>query len=109
MIQLTASRESSSAIQSRASDSQTRLLTNSGVPSSLPTADDHTAVDRDDLFDEIDSLLNKFDLGGRPLSTDSQFTGRLHVVPAVPDWDLQVPGHTPHHTTPSRPWGANTS
>ncbi|SJL11327.1 uncharacterized protein ARMOST_14730 [Armillaria ostoyae] len=73
MIQLTALRESSSAIQSRVSDSQTPLLTNSNEPSSLPGVKDHTAaVDRDDLFDEIDSLLNKFDLGGRPLSTDSQ-------------------------------------
>ncbi|KAK0435156.1 hypothetical protein EV421DRAFT_1908827 [Armillaria borealis] len=72
MIQLTALRESSSAIQSRLSDSQTPLLTNPDKPSSLPAANDHIAVDRDDLFDEIDSLLNKFDLGGRPLSTDSQ-------------------------------------
>lgn len=72
MIRLTARRESSSAIQHRVSDSQTQLLTNSSEPSSLSPADHHTAVDGDDLFDEIDSLLNKFDLGRGPLSTDGQ-------------------------------------
>ena len=76
MIQLTALRDSSSAIQPRASDPQTRLLTNSDEPSStsLPPADDHTAVDGDDISDEIDSLLNKFDLGERPLSRYWQVT-----------------------------------